>query len=73
MGPILDPEQLLHDPHVAERGVYVRLDDGSGEPPTVMHGITPRLQGTPGAFRRRAPHLGEHTAELLAELESKFG
>ncbi|MFO1268178.1 MAG: CaiB/BaiF CoA-transferase family protein [Rubrivivax sp.] len=68
MGPILDPEQLLEHPHVAGRGVYVRLDDGSGEPPTVMHGITPRLLGTPGAFRRRAPRLGEHTAEVLAEL-----
>jgi len=68
MGPILDPEQLLDDPHVAGRGVYVRLDDGSGQPPTVMHGISARLHGTPGAIRRRAPRLGEHTAEILAEL-----
>jgi crotonobetainyl-CoA:carnitine CoA-transferase CaiB-like acyl-CoA transferase len=49
----------------------VRLDDGSGEPPTVMHGIVPRLQGTPGAFRRRAPRLGEHTEEILAELAAR--
>lgn len=69
MGPILDPQQLLEDPHVAGRGVYVQLDDGSGEPPTVMHGITPRLRATPGSFRRRAPRLGEHTAEVLAELD----
>jgi crotonobetainyl-CoA:carnitine CoA-transferase CaiB-like acyl-CoA transferase len=71
LGPILDPEQLLEDPHVAGRGVYVRFDDGSGEPPTVMHGITPRLHGTPGAFRRPAPRLGEHTAEILEELRER--
>lgn len=71
LGPVLDPEQLLQDAHVAGRGVYVRLDDGSGQPPTVMHGITPRLHGSPGAFRRRAPRLGEHTEEVLAELGTK--
>jgi crotonobetainyl-CoA:carnitine CoA-transferase CaiB-like acyl-CoA transferase len=36
--------------------------------PTVMHAITPRLQGTPGVLRRRAPRLGEHTREILSEL-----
>lgn len=68
VGPIYAPPQLLADPHVAERGVYVRLDRGDGSAPTVMHQVTPRLQGTPGSLRRAAPERGAHTAELLAEL-----
>jgi crotonobetainyl-CoA:carnitine CoA-transferase CaiB-like acyl-CoA transferase len=68
VGPIYAPPQLLTDPHVAERGVYVRLDSGDGAAPTVMHAVTPRLQGTPGSIRRVAPQRGQHTEELLQEL-----
>ena len=68
VGPVYAPPQLLNDPHVAERGVYVQLDAAEGEPPTVMHQVTPRLQGTPGSIRRPAPRRGQHTRELLAEL-----
>lgn len=68
VGPIYAPPQLLADPHVAQRGVYVRLDSGDGSPPTVMHQVTPRLLGTPGSIRRAAPQRGQHTAEVLQEL-----
>jgi crotonobetainyl-CoA:carnitine CoA-transferase CaiB-like acyl-CoA transferase len=68
VGPIYAPPQLLADPHVAQRGAYVRLDSGDGQTPTVMHQVTPRLQGTPGSIRRAAPQRGEHTQELLQEL-----
>ena len=67
VGPIYDAAQLLQDPHVAERGVYLQVAD-AGQPATVMHNITPRLSGTPGGLRRSAPRRGEHTAQLLAEL-----
>jgi crotonobetainyl-CoA:carnitine CoA-transferase CaiB-like acyl-CoA transferase len=33
-----------------------------------MHDILPRLSMTPGRWRRPAPGLGEHTAEVLAEV-----
>jgi formyl-CoA transferase len=59
---------LLTDPHVAQRGVYVRLEVDDGTEPTVMHQVTPRLQGTPGSIRRAAPRRGQHTKELLLEL-----
>ena len=32
-----------------------------------MHDIVPRLSATPGAWRRPAPALGEHTDAVLAE------
>lgn len=68
VGPIYTPSELMADPHVVQRGVYVRLDAGDGSPPTVMHQVTPRLQGTPGSIRRTAPQRGQHTEELLQEL-----
>lgn len=68
VGPIYDPSQLLDDPHVSARGVYVRLEGADGEAPTVMHAVTPRLQGSPGSIRRAAPRRGQHTLELLVEL-----
>ncbi len=68
VGPIYAPPQLLADPHIAQRGVYVRLDAGDGAEPTVMHQVVPRLLGTPGSIRRTAPSRGEHTFALLQEL-----
>ena len=32
-----------------------------------MLGIPVKLSGTPGAIRRTAPQIGEHTAEVLRE------
>ena len=64
VGPILDAASLLRDPHVAARGVYVE-EAGSG---TVMHAVTPRLDGTPGGLRRLAPRCGEHSSEILGEI-----
>ena len=64
VGPILDAASLLRDPHVAARGVYVE-EAVSG---TVMHAVTPRLEGTPGGLRRPAPRCGEHSEAILSEL-----
>jgi formyl-CoA transferase len=33
-----------------------------------MTGIVPRFTATPGTIRHPGPRLGEHTAEVLAEL-----
>lgn len=63
--PVYDIAQFLDDPHVQERGIVVNLPDE--EMTTVpMHGITPRLDGTPGAFRTPAPEIGEHNDEIYA-------
>jgi crotonobetainyl-CoA:carnitine CoA-transferase CaiB-like acyl-CoA transferase len=68
VGPVYDAEQLLGDAHVAARGSYIRVPDDDEGAETLMHGITPKLGGTPGQLRRRAPVRGEHGVELLNEL-----
>jgi crotonobetainyl-CoA:carnitine CoA-transferase CaiB-like acyl-CoA transferase len=65
--PVYDMDQFLADPHVRARQIAVDLPDAEmGTIP--MHAIIPRLSETPGAFRRPAPELGEHTAEVLGRI-----
>ena len=65
--PIYDISQIVTDPHFIEREIIVDVEDTElGAVP--MHNVTPRLSGTPGAFRRPAPARGEHNAELLGAL-----
>jgi len=67
VGPIQDIAQIVADRYVIEREALVELpDDDVGSLP--MHNVTPRLSGTPGAFRRPAPALGEHNREILEPL-----
>lgn len=65
--PVLSMADLIDHPYVQERGALTELpDDDLGFAP--MHAIVPRLDKTPGTFRRPAPSLGQHTEEILAEL-----
>ena len=65
--PVYDIDQFVADPHVQGRQVVVDVpDDEVGH--VTMHNVTPRLSATPGAIRRAAPKLGEHTAEILARI-----
>ena len=66
VGPVYDVADAVADPHFRERPVIVEVEDAElGSLP--MHDIVPRLSGTPGAWRRAAPALGEHTDVVLAE------
>ena len=65
-GPIYNMKQVYDDPHVQARQMVVDLeDDALG---TLRHiGVPVKLSETPGAVRRRAPGLGEHSREVLRE------
>jgi len=66
VGPIYNIADAVSDPHFAEREIIVDVEDTQfGSLP--MHNIVPRLSETPGVWRRPAPTLGEHTAEVLTE------
>ena len=65
--PVYDIDQFVADPHVRERQIVVDVPDEEIGSVTV-HNVIPRLSATPGALRRPAPKLGEHTAEILARI-----
>lgn len=66
--PINDIGQMFADPQVVARGMRLALDDGHGNHlPSVRAPMV--MSATPLAYERPSPRLGEHTAEILAELE----
>jgi len=66
-GPIYTYADVANDPHVRERGMIITT-----EHPLIgqlrMPAIPIRFSRTPGSVRRPPPLLGEHTAEVLAEV-----
>ncbi|MFE3851711.1 CaiB/BaiF CoA transferase family protein [Streptomyces griseorubiginosus] len=62
LAPVLDWDEAPAHPHLAARDTYV---EHAG---VVQPAPSPRFDRTPGAVQRPAPHAGEHTDEILAEL-----
>ncbi|MDX3924815.1 MAG: CaiB/BaiF CoA-transferase family protein [Shinella sp.] len=67
-GPINSIEEMFADPQVVARGLRIDLPDAGGN---MIPGVrTPIVfSGTPLAYERPSPRLGEHTEEILAELD----
>lgn len=67
-GPVYGYEQLLADPHVKARDMIVEIEHPRiGMMKTL--GLPIKSSGDLTAIRRPAPTLGQHTAEILAELD----
>jgi crotonobetainyl-CoA:carnitine CoA-transferase CaiB-like acyl-CoA transferase len=71
-GAINTIEEMFTDPQIVARGLRVDLEDAAG---TIIPGVrTPvLLSGTPLAYGRPSPRLGEHQEEVLAELAELEG
>jgi crotonobetainyl-CoA:carnitine CoA-transferase CaiB-like acyl-CoA transferase len=68
-GPVLHHDEVFTDPQILARDMVVPVTHrkaGAGH----TLGVSVKLSATPGSVRRAAPMLGEHTAEVLAELEA---
>jgi crotonobetainyl-CoA:carnitine CoA-transferase CaiB-like acyl-CoA transferase len=67
-GPIYELDEVFADPQVRHLGLVLETEQpGYGRLRTL--GFPYRTSAGPPAFRRPAPHLGEHTAEVLAEAD----
>jgi crotonobetainyl-CoA:carnitine CoA-transferase CaiB-like acyl-CoA transferase len=66
-GPVNNAADIARDPHTAVRGMVVEVDHPAGRPISIA-GSPIKLSGPPGPGYTRAPLLGEHTREVLAEL-----
>jgi len=67
VAPVLDPQEAAHEPHMAARQTW---HDVGGH---LQAAPAPRFSGTPDWEPRASPERGEHTEEILAELDGKTG
>ena len=68
-GRIYTARDIAGDPHFRARDMILEIPEDSLQGETVpMPGVVPKLSGTPGAVRRGAPLLGQHTREILDAL-----
>jgi crotonobetainyl-CoA:carnitine CoA-transferase CaiB-like acyl-CoA transferase len=66
-GRVYTAPDMLTDPHYLAREMVLRVTSRAGfELP--ITGIVPKFSRTPGAVRDVGPALGEHTAEVTAEV-----
>lgn len=65
--PVLTVGEMMQDPHVKERGMIVEMEYpcfGKIKVPNIAF----RLSKSPGAIKRPAPVVGQHTVEILKEV-----
>ena len=65
-GAVRDPQQVVEDPQVQANGIVVPLE-GAGQITSTISSPF-QVQGVQKVNARRAPELGEHNAQILAEL-----
>jgi crotonobetainyl-CoA:carnitine CoA-transferase CaiB-like acyl-CoA transferase len=66
LAPVLSPGEVLSAAHFVVRGAIIETEVAPGIRGRVANGLV-EIDGKRAGFRRRAPALGEHTAELLTQ------
>jgi len=66
--PIRSTDELFDNPHLNAVGFFETVDTANG--PVRFPGVPSWFSRTPGRVHGPAPRLGEHTAEVLSELQS---
>jgi crotonobetainyl-CoA:carnitine CoA-transferase CaiB-like acyl-CoA transferase len=69
VGVINAPEEAFEDPHFKARGFQVEVEHEDFGARYRYPGAPYVLPASPWRISRRAPHLGEHTQEVLASLD----
>jgi crotonobetainyl-CoA:carnitine CoA-transferase CaiB-like acyl-CoA transferase len=71
VGIIYSPEEVIEDPHFVARGFPVAVEHPELGRTFTYPGAPYAFHGSPWRISRRAPLLGEHTAEVLGEVEAR--
>ena len=69
--PIRRPEENVRDPHWAQRDTFFEVEHPEFDATFTEIGAKWRAPGLPWRTGPRAPRLGEHTEEVLTNLESR--
>ena len=67
-GPVYTPQQALDDPHINALGFHQPVDYPTAPSPAPIAQFPVSMSASPGEIRSRAPELGEHTDQILADL-----
>ena len=67
-GPVYNAADIFQEPHFRTRNMLVDVEQPGSASPVTLAGVPIKMSRTQGEIRRRAPKLGEHTNEILAEL-----
>jgi crotonobetainyl-CoA:carnitine CoA-transferase CaiB-like acyl-CoA transferase len=65
IAPVYSMQQVVEDPHFIERESFIRVDG------ILMQNLVARMSKTPGKINSVGPKLGEHTEEIVEELNAK--
>ena len=66
-GPVYNAADIFADRHFHIRDMLPEVEQPGLDRPVTVPGVPPKLSRTPGGVHARAPMLGEHTDEVLAE------
>ncbi len=66
-GPVYNVDEIVADPHFVAREMIVEVEQPGMRQPVRLAGVPVKMSATQGRIRHRAPLLGEHTDEILAE------
>ena len=65
IAPVYSMQQVIEDPHFIERESFTRVDG------ILLQNLVARMSKTPGKINSVGPKLGEHTEEIVDELNAK--
>jgi len=65
IAPVYSMQQVIEDPHFIEHESFTRVDG------ILMQNLVARMSKTPGKINSVGPKLGEHTEEIVDELNAK--
>lgn len=66
-GKVRDPLEVATDPQALENGFFIEMDHPSGQKITYIASPA-EFSETPGAIKKTAPELGQHSEEILLDL-----